>query len=388
MAEDKQGLGLAEKHDRILSKYLGLHTKPTKAEYERSKAHTIPSEWNPGQSQNWWVLGCGVRFAYGDTSETQEIINRLRQERDEIGVWGSEQHSPKYWGFHIRGRLAILKNTHNEELIELIEDQIADLFKYCELAMSPDERRIFACGMRGTGGAEYSSYELWYLYVTYILGRKVPKKKYWKEKPGSYAWITDPWVRAQLMGCVPKGPVGGIRSKTHFMNFGPNNKLVWTEDDQHPSTVFRGAGGFLKGKYIAAPVNYDKRYRGKGSGSMMVLVEQTVMDGKLWELTYYGPYNDIAGAQPTVFKGILPELTSHKVWDMDGLRDADGSDEFLFSDSPFNQEGREYIDDNAGIDLTAYIKKLEEDTLPPVAEERKSVFQRIKDAVKNFFNRQ
>jgi len=108
-------MGLAEDNYAILTQWLGQGRRPTQGEYNRSKPHAVPPNWEAGQSQNWWVLGCGVRFAYGDHSELGDITWRLDQERDVIGTWGSEQHSPIYRMFHIVGRLSIIKAIDNPD---------------------------------------------------------------------------------------------------------------------------------------------------------------------------------------------------------------------------------------------------------------------------------
>lgn len=314
-------MGLAEQNAKILHQYLGLNRKPTKREYEKSKQHSIPAVWNPGQSQNWWVLGVGVRMAYGDNSEIQGVINRLESERDFIGTWGSEQHSPIYWNFHVTGRLSILRNLPNtiqgNICHTLIVEQLQDFFRYCQEAMSPNGDEILWCGMRGTGMYTFSSYELYWLYCTYILGQTKPKRKYWKQKPDDYAWLTAQYTGYALAQCKPRNDVMGIRSPTHFMEFGPKNKLVYTEDDQHSSTVFRGAGGILNGKRVAAPYNYAVHNRGAGAGSFMVVNYNQPM----LTVRYEGPYNKLRKAKPVVFDENVPPLTKHYVWNTHGLFD-------------------------------------------------------------------
>lgn len=315
-------MGLAEDNHLVLTQYLGQNRKPSKREYEKSKKHRIPAQWNPGQSQNWWVLGAGVRFAYGDFSELTQVRNRLLQEKTQIGTWGSEQHSPIYWGFHLVGRLSILKAMPAGQIQNgislLINDQIRDLFKYCELALSPNKKEVLFCGMRGTGMSEFSSYELWWLYATYILGKNPPKEKYWARNPKEYAWLSVPFVEGILRQCTPKAEVDGIRSPTHFMEFGPNNKWVYTENDQHGSTVFRGGSGYLAGRQVVAPANYKVHKRGQGASST---VRTTFVNGLL-SIIYSGPYNKFAGAKPIVFEGSVFLLTKHMIWDKNGLRNA------------------------------------------------------------------
>ena len=320
-------MGLAEDNAYILQRYLGEARKPTKREYEKSKKHSVPPTFNAGGSMNWWVLGTGVRFAYGDQGEERLIINRLKMERDIIGCWGSEQHSPVYWSFHLIGRLALLKNTQNPELAQLLKDQIADLFVYCTLALSPKKDLVLWAGMRGSGRAVFASPELWWLYTTYFtdVTPHPPHKSYWHKDHDKYGWLFDQWTALALRSIRPLAEqrlrdkhVQKVRSPTHFMEFAPDNKLVYTEDDQHSSTVFTGASGILLGHEVVAPFNGFLKLRGAGAGSEMN-VDYNPVNGHL-RVEYTGPYNNIRLAKPVVFDNHVPPLSSHWVWDNNGLR--------------------------------------------------------------------
>jgi hypothetical protein len=312
-------MGLAEDNYYVLTQYLGTGRKPTKKEYERSKKHRIPQEWSAGQSQNWWVLGVGVRVAYGDKSERPQVIRRLEYEKGVIGCWGSEQFSPNYWAFHLVGRMTIRKNIPDTGgvLTSLIDEQVKQIRLYCDIAFSPDGKEILWAGQRGTCEAEFSSYEFWYLYEKYAIGNNPKPKAFWKKQKDRYGWIQDPWVANYLRNSF-NNTFGHMRIMVplHMLLFDGGSKLVYVERCVHGSTEMRGASGVINGQKISAPANYATRYRGKGvSGKMHVV---TTSNGL--QVVYSGPYNDLFNRNPMVYDGPVGRLVSHSVWDQSGIR--------------------------------------------------------------------
>lgn len=119
----------------------------------RKNQHPVPA---PGDnelqaSQNLFLLQAGCDGALnGRVANEREIVDRLKRERDVIGLWGSECTSPIYHHFIITGLSAIYHNTSNSELKDLIEHNLGSFFWYA-IRMGLDESPHGLVGMRGTG---------------------------------------------------------------------------------------------------------------------------------------------------------------------------------------------------------------------------------------------
>ena len=178
---------------------------PYREEADRAIAagkHPVPQGSNELQaSQNLFLLEAGARgVATGEIGAPleQQLISRLKRERDEIGLWGSECTSPIYHHFIITGLSAIYHSTGNQELKALIEQNLGSFFWYA-LKMGLAHSKHGLIGMRGTGHdfATSGFPQLHFVCQYFTSGR--PKN--YGTMSGWKDWLKDTgWVMAGLPG--------------------------------------------------------------------------------------------------------------------------------------------------------------------------------------------
>lgn len=168
----------------------------------RQGKHPVPSGDKELQvSQNLFLLEAGAKgvlnYSMSDALEHQ-LITRLKRERDEIGLWGSECTSPIYHHFIITGLSAIYHNTINGELKDLIEQNLGSFFWYA-IRMGLADSKHGLIGMRGTGHdfATSGFPALHFVCQYFTSGRPTNYKQLsgWKD------WLNDTgWAVAGLPG--------------------------------------------------------------------------------------------------------------------------------------------------------------------------------------------
>jgi hypothetical protein len=155
-------------------------------------------------SQNLFWLKAGAErtstMKGGPKNTDQQLITRLQRERDEIGLWGSEQTSPIYHRFIITGAAVTAITTNNAQLKLLITNNLASFFKYA-LYMGLDSSEHGLIGMRGTGNnISQDGYPYLHFFIRYFLHGR-PEN--FKEAQGWKGMIADcGWVMASLKGGV------------------------------------------------------------------------------------------------------------------------------------------------------------------------------------------
>lgn len=166
------------------------------------QAHPVPhGEKEMQVSQNLFLLQAGCEMAlHGEMTPNRqaELVTRLKRERDELGLWGSECTSPIYHHFIITGLSAIYATTNNQELKRLIEENLGSFFWYA-LRMGLADSKHGLIGMRGTGHDinESGFPHLHFICQYFTKGRPTNHKslsgwKDWFDKSG--------WVMAGLPG--------------------------------------------------------------------------------------------------------------------------------------------------------------------------------------------
>lgn len=166
------------------------------------QAHPVPrGEKEMQVSQNLFLLQAGCEMAlHGEMTPNRqaELVTRLKRERDELGLWGSECTSPIYHHFIITGLSAIHATTNNQELKDLIEENLGSFFWYA-LRMGLSDSKHGLIGMRGTGHdiSESGFPHLHFICQYFTKGRPTNYKslsgwKDWFDKSG--------WVMAGLPG--------------------------------------------------------------------------------------------------------------------------------------------------------------------------------------------
>lgn len=270
-----------------------------------SDDHSVPQgPKDLAGSQNLFWLKAGAerlakRAHLKNTDE--QLIGRLKRERDVIGAWGSEQFSPIYHPFIITGAATVYVHTQNAELKDLIEENLATFF-WGALNMGVGNTNLGRglIGQRGTGHnfSEHGFPQLSYL-IRYFMGGRPDNRETidgWKPHFQDYGWLVgslkggpfynlvkDIFERIVLPGYKP----WGVMVPVHFLK---------VEDVKVGQYMERGAngntpelGGYVNGTYL--PRNENVRVRQKASHGEYTVVFYS----ESFSLNYSGIYNDLPG---------------------------------------------------------------------------------------------
>lgn len=117
-------------------------------------------------SQNLWWLKAACLAAMGRDYSANDLKARLRRERDDIGLWGSEGTSPIYHGFIMTGEIVVWGNSTDPELQSLIEENIASFIWYA-MKMGLDKSPHGLVGQRGAALDHVEGYPYLHFLIQY-----------------------------------------------------------------------------------------------------------------------------------------------------------------------------------------------------------------------------
>jgi len=305
-----------------------------------SGQHTVPQgDKELAGSQNLFLLKAGCERALGGNRAEQpsntdeQLIARLERERDDIGLWGSEQTSPIYHHFIITGLGTVAITTSNTTLKYLARENLASFFWYV-VKMGLGESKHGLVGQRGAGhNFTDSGFPYLHFITSYFLGGRPERHT----EMGSWKnWFQDSgWVMASLKGgklyafmkevwelvVDPHFVPWRLRVATHFFrdNVGPLGTLMEKGINNNTPDV----GGYIRGgKYL--PVNERIRVRqqaskGEYGWSILEDIELLVPSGvglskPTLLFSYTGIYQNLEGGGNQVIsapvQGKLQMLTS------------------------------------------------------------------------------